>query len=66
MEDNNAIKLMKQMEQVFIASCTETEKFVYNNNKSAATRLRKNMQVIKTLAQEVRKEVQAQKNAVKV
>ena len=35
-------------------------------NKSAGTRLRKSMQEIKTLAQEVRVEVQQQKNSVLV
>jgi len=37
-------------------------KFVEGNN-SAGTRVRKAMQVIKGLAQDVRKEVQEQKNA---
>jgi hypothetical protein len=37
------------------------EKFVDGNN-SAGTRLRKQMQVIKNLAQEIRLEVQRQKN----
>ena len=61
--ENNVIKLMQQLERVFIAAARDTEKFVEGNN-SAGTRVRKYMQSIKNLAQEVRKEVQNQKNAV--
>ena len=42
---------------------TDVTKFVEGNN-SAGTRVRKAMQTIKSLAQEVRVEVQDQKNAV--
>ena len=42
---------------------TDLTKFVDGNN-SAGTRVRKAMQTIKSLAQEVRVEVQDQKNAV--
>ena len=41
---------------------SDVSKFVEGNN-SAGTRVRKAMQVIKGLAQDVRKEVQEQKNA---
>ena len=41
---------------------TDVTKFVEGNN-SAGTRVRKAMQVIKQLAQDVRVEVQEQKNA---
>jgi len=61
--ENNIIKLMKQMENEFMAACHDSEKFVDGNN-SAGTRVRKCMQSIKNLAQEVRKEVQEQKNTV--
>ena len=61
--ENNVIKLMQQMEREFIAAARDTEKFVEGNN-SAGTRVRKYMQSIKNLAQEVRKEVQEQKNTV--
>ena len=61
--ENNVIKLMKQMEKEFMAACYDSEKFV-EGNKSAGTRVRKYMQSIKNLAQEVRKEVQEQKNSV--
>ena len=42
---------------------TDVTKFVEGNN-SAGTRVRKAMQTIKSLAQDVRVEVQDQKNAV--
>ena len=41
---------------------TDVTKFVEGNN-SAGTRVRKAMQVVKQLAQDIRKEVQEQKNA---
>jgi len=41
----------------------DVEKFE-DGNKSAGTRIRKNMQNVKDLAQKVRLEVQEQKNAV--
>ena len=61
--ENNVIKLMVQMEKEFMAACHDSEKFVEGNN-SAGTRVRKCMQNIKNLAQNVRKEVQSQKNSV--
>ena len=42
---------------------SDMTKFVEGNN-SAGTRIRKAMQVVKTMAQEIRVEVQNQKNAV--
>ena len=62
-EENNVIKLMQQMEKEFMAAAVDSEKFVEGNN-SAGTRVRKCMQNIKNLAQDVRKEVQNQKNSV--
>ena len=61
--ENNVIKLLQQMEREFMAAAGDSEKFVVGNN-SAGTRVRKYMQSIKNLAQEVRKEVQEQKNTV--
>jgi hypothetical protein len=46
-----------------MAACHDAEKFA-GGNGSAGTRVRKYMQSIKGLAQEVRKEVQEQKNSV--
>ena len=61
--ENNVIKLLQQIEREFIAAAFDSEKFVEGNN-SAGTRVRKYMQSIKKLAQEVRVEVQDQKHAV--
>ena len=61
--ENNVIKLLQQIEKEFIAAAVDSEKFVEGNN-SAGTRVRKCMQSIKKLAQEVRIEVQEQKHAV--
>ena len=41
---------------------TDVTKFIEGNN-SAGTRVRKAMQAVKQLAQDIRKEVQEQKNA---
>ena len=65
MEDNNIIKLMMQIEKEFISACRDSEKFV-DGNSSAGTRVRKCMQNIKRLAQDVRVEIQEQKNTVTV
>ena len=61
--ENNVIKLLQQMEREFMAAAKDSEKFVEGNN-SAGTRVRKYMQNIKKLAQEVRVNVQEQKHAV--
>ena len=61
--ENNIIELMQQLEKQFIAAATDSVKFVEGNN-SAGTRVRKCMQNIKNLAQDVRKEIQNQKNSV--
>ena len=61
--ENNLIKYLEQMEKEFLLACQDSEKFVEGNN-SAGTRVRKYMQKIKALAQEVRVEVQEQKHAV--
>jgi hypothetical protein len=54
---------MQNLEKEFLASCNDVERFV-SGNKSAGTRVRKYMQSIKKLAQEVRVEIQEQKNSV--
>ena len=63
--ENNVIKLYQKMGEEFERSMPDTEKFVEGNN-SAGTRVRKSMQVIKNLAQQIRVEVQNQKNSVTV
>ena len=61
--ENNVIELMKLLEKEFMYAAEQSVKFVEGNN-SAGTRVRKTMQNIKNLSQEVRKEVQNQKNSV--
>jgi len=56
---------MMAMGRVFESCEVDAEKFVEGNN-SAGTRVRKAMQQIKNMAQDVRVEVQRQKNSVTV
>ena len=59
---NEVIKIMKNMEEPFKQAAIDAVKFSEGNN-FAGTRVRKAMQTVKSLAQEVRVEVQEQKNA---
>jgi len=43
----------------------DAEKFFNNGNSAAGTRVRKGLQEIKTLAQDIRNEVTSKKNEVK-
>ncbi|TCV20405.1 histone H1-like protein Hc1 [Sphingobacterium alimentarium] len=43
----------------------DAEKFFNNGNSAAGTRVRKGLQEIKTLAQEIRNEITATKNSAK-
>ena len=61
--ENNVIKLYQKIGKEFERCIPDTEKFVEGNN-SAGTRVRKSMQIIKSLAQEIRVEIQNQKNSV--
>ena len=63
--ENNVIKLLQQMGENLNNVEVDAEKFVEGNN-SAGTRVRKTMQIVKNLAQEVRVEVQNQKNSVTI
>ena len=61
--ENEVIKLLQKMGNELNNVETDAEKFVEGNN-SAGTSLRKAMQNIKNIAQQVRVEVQNQKNSV--
>jgi len=61
--ENNVIKLFQKMGNEFEKCMPDAEKFVEGNN-SAGTRVRKSMQNVKNLAQEIRVEIQNQKNSV--
>ena len=61
--ENNVIKLLQQMGENLNNVEVDAEKFVEGNN-SAGTRVRKAMQTVKNLAQQIRVEIQNQKNSV--
>ena len=61
----NLGNLMETIKDEVSVAMHEADKFSACN-KAAGTRVRKSMQNIKNLAQEVRKEVQEQKNSVAV
>ena len=63
--ENEVIKLLQKMGNELNSVEVDAEKFVEGNN-SAGTRVRKTMQIVKNLAQEVRVEVQNQKNSVTI
>lgn len=52
----------EKIKQVVEGVETDVTKFVDNNNNAAGTRVRKAMQELKTLAQELRVKVQEKKN----
>mgnify|MGYP003108922939 FL=1 len=60
---NEVTKLYNQMLVTLEKGIDDLDKF-NDGNKSAGTRIRKNMQSVKNLAQQVRVEVQDMKNAV--
>tara|TARA_R110000782_G_scaffold57148_1_gene119262 strand:- start:36 stop:230 length:195 start_codon:yes stop_codon:yes gene_type:complete len=60
--ENKVSKLFDEMQNMLNDSQGDVNKFCEGNN-SAGTRVRKVMQAMKTLAQQVRTEVQEQKNA---
>ena len=62
MSFNPLDSLFDKLQDVINDCQTDVSKFVDGNN-SAGTRVRKAMQTVKSLAQEVRVEVQDQKNA---
>ena len=62
MSFNQLDSLYDKLQNVINDTQSDVTKFVEGNN-SAGTRVRKAMQVVKQLAQDVRVEVQEQKNA---
>ena len=62
MSFNKLDSLFDNLQDVINDCQSDVSKFVDGNN-SAGTRVRKAMQAVKSLAQEVRVEVQEQKNA---
>ena len=62
MSFNKLDSLYDELQNIINDSQSDVTKFVDGNN-SAGTRVRKAMQSVKALAQEVRAEVQSQKNS---
>ena len=61
--DNEIVELLEDMETQLTNAAEDSTKFILGNN-SAGTRVRKAMQNIKSLSQQVRVAVQSQKNGV--
>ena len=59
---NKVEELYDNMQDLINDSQSDVTKFV-DGNKSAGTRARKNMQTIKPVAQNIRQQIQAMKNA---
>jgi hypothetical protein len=51
-----------ELRELLLSLETDFEKFYEKKNKAAGTRVRKGMQQIKTLAQDIRNEIQDYKN----
>ena len=51
-----------QLRELLLSLETDFVKFYEKSNKAAGTRVRKGMQTLKVLAQEIRSEVQGMKN----
>lgn len=56
------MNLVEQLEALVAEAKTNGNDFYLKGNKSAGTRLRKNAQDIKNIAQEIRKDVSEKKN----
>tara|TARA_R110001592_G_scaffold222901_1_gene478237 strand:+ start:17804 stop:17980 length:177 start_codon:yes stop_codon:yes gene_type:complete len=56
-------KIFEQLQDIVNSTQADIDKFYEGGNKAAGTRVRKAMQDVKNLAQDLRKEVQAKKNA---
>jgi hypothetical protein len=59
------MELFNKLKEAVAAAEADAEKFYNANNNAAGTRVRKAMQDIKTLSQEIRTEVTAKKNEAK-
>ena len=60
--NSNKMNRFEQLQSILDEAKDDFEKFFEKDNKAAGTRVRKAMQEIKNLAQDIRKEVQDMKN----
>jgi len=63
MSDNKINQLFEEIKSTIEETQTDVDKFTEKGNGSAGTRVRKAMQALKNLGQEVRKEISTQKNS---
>lgn len=63
MEDNKVYQLFEDMKNAIEETQVDVNKFAEKGNNSAGTRVRKAMQTVKNIGQEIRKEISNQKNA---
>ena len=63
MSENKVSQLFEEIKSTIEETQTDVDKFSEKGNGSAGTRVRKAMQVVKGLSQEIRKEISAQKNS---
>ena len=56
-------QIFEKLQDIVNSTQADIDKFYEGGNKAAGTRVRKAMQEVKNLAQDLRKEVQAKKNA---
>jgi|TARA_B110000908_G_C10218245_1_gene433891 hypothetical protein len=63
MEENKVYQLFEEMKSTIAEVQNDVDKFAGKGNGSAGTRVRKAMQELKNLGQEVRKEISVQKNS---
>jgi len=59
------MNLLEQIRELVAATQEDHDRFYSKGNAAAGTRVRKNMQELKSLAQELRLDVQATKNSDK-
>ena len=63
MEENKVYQLFEDLKEAIEETQVDVNKFADKGNNSAGTRVRKAMQAVKNIGQEIRKEISAQKNA---
>ena len=56
-------QIFEKLQDIVNSTQVDIDKFYESGNKAAGTRVRKAMQVVKNLAQDLRKDVQAKKNS---
>ena len=56
-------QIFEKLQYIVNSTQADIDKFYEGGNKAAGTRVRKAMQEVKNLAQDLRKDVQAKKNA---